>query len=52
MLFIKNAKYLKDYLISIEFSSGEKGMILPSMILPILLDRPGAEIDKRSLPAG
>ena len=26
MLFIKNAKYLKDYLISIEFSSGEKGI--------------------------
>jgi hypothetical protein len=26
MLFIKNAKYLKDFLISIEFSSGEKGI--------------------------
>ena len=26
MLFIKNAKYLKDYLISIEFSSGERGI--------------------------
>ena len=26
MLFIKNAKYLKDYQISIEFSSGEKGI--------------------------